>query len=212
MGEVGLFAPLWIGAGLMVIANVLSHSYMIEPGDKRLEPSIEDKLLLQDDDEDNVKRPQTIDSKTMWNIVGGALLDNIGSTGLFPLCLSPLALNQYYGQFVSKDPPEEPIMTITGYQWLSVCVALLVIPSTQMTPKIFRMIGVAGACVFGNLATAIVTGLLLMIGNLPATQLAFAFFVIVMYGGFPFTVFSQLTTGPMLDVIAPEDKIGFVQG
>ena len=30
--------------------------------------------------------------------------------------------------------------------------------------------------------------------------------------GFPFTVFSQLTTGPMLDVIAPEDKIGFVQG
>lgn len=51
-----------------------------------------------------------------------------------------------------------------------------------------------------------------MIGNLPATQLSFAFFVIVMYGGFPFTVFSQLTTGPMLDVIAPQDKIGFVQG
>mmetsp|Transcript_9995 Transcript_9995/g.11986 ORF Transcript_9995/g.11986 Transcript_9995/m.11986 type:complete len:296 (+) Transcript_9995:147-1034(+) len=33
-----------------------------------------------------------------------------------------------------------------------------------------------------------------------------------MYAGFPFTVFSQLTTGPMLDVIAPEDKIGYVQG
>lgn len=148
MGEVGLFAPLWLGAGLMVIANVLSHSYMIEPGDKRLEPSIEDKLILHDDDEDNIKRPETIDSKTMWNIVGGALLDNIGSTGLFPLCLSPLALNTYYGQFVQKEPPEEPIMTITGYQWLSVCVALLVIPSTQVTPKAFKMIGVAGTCVW----------------------------------------------------------------
>ena len=33
-----------------------------------------------------------------------------------------------------------------------------------------------------------------------------------MYIGFPFTVFSQLTTGPMLDIIAPEDKIGYVQG
>lgn len=33
-----------------------------------------------------------------------------------------------------------------------------------------------------------------------------------MYGGFPFTVFSQLTTGPMLDVLAPDDKIGYVQG
>ena len=31
-------------------------------------------------------------------------------------------------------------------------------------------------------------------------------------GGFPFTVLSQLTTGPMLDAIAPEDQIGFIQG
>lgn len=29
-----------------------------------------------------------------------------------------------------------------------------------------------------------------------------------MYGGFPFTVFSQLTTGPMLDVLAPENAVG----
>ena len=89
MGSVGLFAPLWVGAGLMVIANVISHIYMIEPGDTRLEVEIEDKLLLE---EDAIVRPDTIDKKTMWNIVGGALLDNIGSTGLFPLCLSPLAL------------------------------------------------------------------------------------------------------------------------
>ena len=100
----------------------------------------------------------------------------------------------------------------------------------------FVKMGVAGTCVFGNMCTAVVTGLLLMIGNMPPTvsisvyfslsiyiithlrylllpqELAFGFFVAVMYGGFPFTVFSQLTTGPMLDAIAPEDKIGFVQG
>ncbi|KAL7550909.1 hypothetical protein ACHAWF_014114 [Thalassiosira exigua] len=211
MADLGLFAPLWVGAGLMVIAVIMCHKYTIEPGDKRLELEVDLKLSL-DDEEDIVQRPETIHRLTLWNIVGGALLDNIGSTGLFPLCLSPLAIEEYYLQFVNKEPPEEPIMTIKAYQWLSVCVALLVIPSTQITPLSFKKLGVAGTCVFGNAATAIVTGLLLLIGNLPSTDLTFGLFVFVMYAGFPFTVFSQLTTGPMLDVIAPEDQIGYVQG
>ena len=102
--------------------------------------------------------------------------------------------------------------TSPAYQWLSVCVALLVIPSTRATPWCFAKMGIAGTCVFGNVATAVLTALLLMIGNFPSTELAFGFFVFVMYAGFPATVFSQLTTGPMLDAIAPEDKIGYVQG
>lgn len=52
-----------------------------------------------------------------------------------------------------------------------------------MTPYAFKKLGVAGTCVFGNLCTALLTGLLLIIGNLPATELGFAWFVIVMYGG-----------------------------
>mmetsp|Transcript_16386 Transcript_16386/g.35420 ORF Transcript_16386/g.35420 Transcript_16386/m.35420 type:complete len:471 (-) Transcript_16386:150-1562(-) len=128
------------------------------------------------------------------------------------LCNGILWLMKHFNleDFVARG--EEPIMSITAYQWLSVCVALLVIPSTQVTPFIFDKIGVAGTCVFGNLCTAVVTGLLLMIGNLPSTDLAFGMFVFVMYAGFPFTVMSQLTTGPMLDTIATEDKIGYVQG
>mmetsp|Transcript_28698 Transcript_28698/g.60344 ORF Transcript_28698/g.60344 Transcript_28698/m.60344 type:complete len:716 (+) Transcript_28698:93-2240(+) len=211
MNDAGLFAPLWVGAGLMAMSAIVGHIYMIEPGDSRL-GNIHDSKITIDlfAEEEKVNRPLTIDKKTLWNIVGGALLDNIGSTGLFPLCLSPLAMEQFYTQFVEVG--KEPIMTIDAYQWLSVCVALLVIPSTQMTPYVFTKIGVAGTCVFGNLFTALVTGVLLAIGNMAATDLAFGFFVFVMYAGFPFTVFSQLTTGPMLDVIAPEDKIGFVQG
>lgn len=46
----------------------------------------------------------------------------------------------------------------------------------------------------------------------PQTTVAFVWFVIVMYLGFPLTVISQLSTGPMLDVIAPLDKLGYVQG
>ena len=45
-----------------------------------------------------------------------------------------------------------------------------------------------------------------------ATTGMFALFVIVMYLGFPLTVVSQLSTGPMLDLIAPVDKIGYCQG
>ena len=41
----------------------------------------------------------------------------------------------------------------------------------------------------------------------PATGAWFGTFVAVLYLGFPLTVMSQLTTGPMLDVIAPKDKV-----
>lgn len=121
MNDFGLFSPLWVGAIIIAISCIITHAYMIEPGDGRLD--IGDKLTVVED-EDDIPRPDTIHKKTMYNIVGGALLDNIGSTGLFPLCLSPLALQTYYGDFVERD--EQPIMSITTYQWLSVCVALLV--------------------------------------------------------------------------------------
>ena len=210
MNGSGLFSALWVGAGLMFLSALFTMQYMIEPGDARLiEPKIGNMVMEEEDEA--IKRPEKIDSLALLNIACGALLDNFGSTGLFPLCLSPLALEAFYFSFVSEG--EEPILSITGYQWLSVCVALLVVPSTFITPWTFRKVGVAGTCVFGNACTAIITGALLGIGSIsPATTGTFAAFVIVMYGGFPFTVLSQLTTGPMLDQIAPVDKLGFVQG
>lgn len=208
MNESGLFSPLWVGVGLMAVSSVLIVKFLIEPGDARL---IENKENDGLEDEEEIQRPDTINNKFMWNIILGALADNFGSTALFPMCLSPLALEQYTLSFTEAGL--DPILTITGYQWLSVCVALLVIPSTLITPFVFGKIGASGCCVFGNVFTGLLTMALLLIGGYaPATELAFGFFVFVMYGGFPFTVFSQLTTGPMLDVIAPEDKLGYVQG
>jgi hypothetical protein len=46
----------------------------------------------------------------------------------------------------------------------------------------------------------------------PATNSTYAGFVTLLYAGFPFTMISQLSTGPMLDMIAPADKRGFTQG
>ena len=158
----GLFAPLWVGAGCMFISSIVTACWMIEPGDnvESLQPM--GKALLSEKEEKQV-RPDEIDSRTLWNIVGGALADNVGSTGLFPLCMSPLALNQYFVQFYNKG--EDPIMSITGYKWLTVMVAGMVVPSTMMTPYVFKKIGVAATCVCGNIFTAIVTFALLMIGT-----------------------------------------------
>jgi MFS family permease len=162
MNGSGLFAPLWVGAAIIGLSAVYTSWYMIEPGDVRLIPVGE---ASSSEDEEEVPRPETIDQKNLWNIVAGALADNFGSTGLFPLCLSPLAIEKFLFDFVDAEPPEVPIMEFTGYQWLSVMVAGMVVPATMMTPWVFRKLGVAGTCVFGNAFTALLTFALLMIGN-----------------------------------------------
>lgn len=121
MNTAGLFAPLWVGAFLMFIACLTGFKFLIEPGDSRMVETHSDIDL--DDEDAAAKRPETINQPVMWNVILGALLDNIGSTGLFPLCLAPLALEQYLN---NPDLGDEPIMSYTGYQWLSVCVALMV--------------------------------------------------------------------------------------
>lgn len=165
MGNSGLFAPLWVGAGLMLASAIAIAWWVIEPGDARLQPIGKDHLETQidDDEEDEVPRPEKIERRTMWLIIAGALADNFGSTSLFPLCLSPLALEQYTISFMQNN--QDPIMTYTGYQWLSVCVAFLVVPSTMIIPRIFTKYGVAGTCVFGNTFTGVLTMGLLFIGG-----------------------------------------------
>lgn len=70
MGELGLFAPLWVGSGLMVVANYFVHRYMIEPGSGELAEDDTTEKLAVTEDEDIDVRPLTIDKKTLWNIIG----------------------------------------------------------------------------------------------------------------------------------------------
>jgi len=208
MKSTGLFTPLLLGAALIWLSCFVLTKYMIEQHDVKVIPIGKEKLAQDFDDDDENARPEVIDECTLWNIIGGALADNVGSTALFPLCLSPLALEQYT---LSPSLVKE-IMSVTLYQWLSVLVALMVIPGTLITPWVFKKIGASGGCVMGNVCTGLLTIALLLIANGPQTTVAFVWFVIVMYLGFPLTVISQLSTGPMLDVIAPLDKLGYVQG
>jgi hypothetical protein len=38
MQDSGLFAPLWVGAGLMFLSAIAISIWLIEPGDARLQP------------------------------------------------------------------------------------------------------------------------------------------------------------------------------
>ena len=231
----GLFAPLWVGVFLLFVTLVVVSKYLIEPGNDLHLLALnsndnEDKSSAAKEggmatDHDTSKNdhgddpvtsssssspPKEMSQWVLWNIILGALADNFGSNGLFPLCLSPLAFNHWTMNFLENL--EEPILSLNGYKWMATLVALVVVPSTVIAPTIFNVVGPAGGCVFGNIATGILTIILLQFGTQEPTKTWLVAFVVTTYVGFPFTVISQLSTGPMLDLIAPAEKRGYVQG
>ncbi|KAL7547751.1 hypothetical protein ACHAWF_015043 [Thalassiosira exigua] len=211
----GLFVPLLVGAAFVAISAVLSTFFLIEPKDILASRSRErEELGLADiedeDDEDGMPVPTELNKKVFGNIILGALGDNIGSSGLMPLCLSPLAFNAFYADL--KNQGLDPIMSQVAYKWISVLVALMVVPGTILSPPIYNSIGLAGGCILGNIVTGIVTIILLYIGLAPPSNATFGVFVALLYASFPMTVISQLSTGPMLEATSPPDKRGLCQG
>ena len=82
-----------------------------------------------------------------------------------------------------------------------------------MTQPVFSMIGPAAGCVFGNLVTALGISCCILIANqVEASQASYIGYVVFLYAINPFTVLSNLSTGPMLDRLSPHDKRGLIQG
>eukprot|EP00547_Thalassionema_nitzschioides_P004618 CAMPEP_0194213062 /NCGR_PEP_ID=MMETSP0156-20130528/13366_1 /TAXON_ID=33649 /ORGANISM="Thalassionema nitzschioides, Strain L26-B" /LENGTH=703 /DNA_ID=CAMNT_0038941007 /DNA_START=105 /DNA_END=2216 /DNA_ORIENTATION=- len=213
----GLFVPLLVGSGIVFIAAVTATKYLVEPKDiiasrnREKEQQREEAELgetFEEEEDDGIPVPETLNYKIFSIILCGALGDNVGSSGLFPLCLSPLA----YDAFL-RERPSDPIMSEVAYKWISVLVALMVVPGTMVSPWIYNKLGLAGGCIGGNVITGIVTIALLYIAQIrPATGGSFGVFVALLYVCFPFTVISQLSTGPMLEAVTPPPKRGFAQG
>ena len=199
----------------MFVAAIIGLKFIIEPSKSLIAPKVATNAENELEEEEEAA-PEELDVMTMSVIVLGALLDNIGSSGLMrkystallhflsilnsvlflALCLSPLAFNKYYADFINKGLT--PIMPQVAYKWISVLLALMVIPGTMISPFIYNLIGTAGGCILGNVVTGIVTICLLQIALAPPSNVMFGLFVALLYLCFPFTVLSQLTTGPML--------------
>lgn len=202
----GLFAPLWVGVGLTFITFCVVYQFLLDPEIMKTHHHYDSNVENYDD-----MLPNKIDKRTMANIVVGLSVDAIGSKVLYPICVTVLAYETFYKDLVSND--KNPIMSLNGYQWLAVFLPLSAIPSALLTPSLFRRIGLAGTCVLGNVFTAVLKIVLLMIANVkPPSEGTFACFVVALYIGIPFTIISQLSTSPMLDRIAPLHRRGFVQG
>lgn len=100
-----------------------------------------------------------------------------------------------------------------AFRWISTLLALMIIPAAASSTHIYARIGAAGGCVWGNFMTGIMTIVLLQLAQIqPTSTTVYGIYVALMYLGFPLTVLSQLSTGPMLDRISPPNKKGFVQG
>ena len=106
-----------------------------------------DDEIPGEDDEDKVQTVEKLNYKVFSLIILGALGDNVGSSGLMPLCLSPLAFEAFY---VNANPV---IMSQVAYKWISVLVALMVVPGTLVSPYIYNKLGLAGGCILGNVIT-----------------------------------------------------------
>jgi len=203
----GLFAPLWAGAAIMVVAFLVNMKFLVEPGKIRVPAEIDG----DEEEKDELELPTGVDTQTLVHILIGAFLDIVGSKALFPICMAPFAFETFYNDFIKVG--DDPIMSVTSYKWITMMVCLLVLPSAVITPKVFQSFGLAAGAVLGNFVTGVVTIALLFIGNIsPPSRASFGGFVAVMYIGFPVTVISQLSTSPMLDRLAPIDQRGYVQG
>ncbi|CAB9510814.1 major facilitator superfamily protein [Seminavis robusta] len=211
MGTSGLFTPLFIGASMNLLAGSLASFYLIEPKAMLHFLTSDDPIQKELEELEDARAPKEMNWKLVANVLAGALADNFGSSGMLPICLSPLAFTEFYQSFIDKKAT--PVMTQEAYKWLSVSVAMCVIPGAALSQGVFNKIGPAGGCVMGNALTGVATIALLLIATIePATTATYAVFFTVLYVAFPMTVISQLSTGPMLDALSPTDKRGFTQG
>ena len=72
-----LFVPLLVAAGISFIAALAAFAFVLDPGSYQKQREHED----QDDKEDS-ELPKVLDKKLFFNILCGALMDNIGSLGI----------------------------------------------------------------------------------------------------------------------------------
>lgn len=226
----GLFVPLWIGFGLSVAAGLNAQVHFVEPDrglheDASGEKGGEDAKKDAADDDDS---PKTLNKFLFAVIMVGCIFDNVGTSGvgfaMFPVMwdtflIDPMTDGAEVISFNNSTNWEDwsykygdAPMTFNSYKWLVTFVAMAILPVIAISAPIYKKLGFSGGCCIGNLCTAGHILALMYLGRMKPTDTNFGLFVFVLYAGFPFTAISNMTTGPMLDAIAPADQKGAIQG
>ena len=71
-----LFVPLLVAAGISFIAVLAAFAFVLDPG------SYQKQRKHEEQDKEDSNSPKVLDKKLLFNIVCGALADNIGSLGI----------------------------------------------------------------------------------------------------------------------------------
>ena len=140
MSDIGIFEPLLVGAALNLIVTAWAFVYLVEPNRilhmKTVFPGHEHEHDKEDEDEDGEEKPQHINWKVTANILIGALVDNAGSTGFIPFCLTPLMFNVFLGDFLQQGL--DPIMSPNAFRWIGTLLALMIIPAAAVSKPLFH--------------------------------------------------------------------------
>ena len=96
----------------------------------------DDSFMPEIERENGRTSPETLNRSVLCLIILGALMDNIGSAALINICQAPLAFNHWFSDFVEVG--ESPPLSLDGFRWMNVCLALVVIPSLSFRHASFR--------------------------------------------------------------------------
>jgi len=224
MESSGLFMPLWIGAGLSLVAGLYCHLRMVE-ADKELHKKVTKAMKdgdvkdAKNDEEakdpdakpaDPADGPAELNKPLLFNILFGAVADNIGSTGM-TLALVPVLFNKYVVGPTWRG--DDPSLSAEGYKWLSCCFIFDLIPGMIACIVLTQKIGLGPSVVLGNFITAFFTAALLIVGVyvIGDGKDMLAVYLLIFLGGYPCTILSQLTTAPMIDKVSPISRRGEMQ-
>lgn len=200
-----LFLPLIPAAILSLFAFFVAYKFVLEP------KHIQHDAPNQTEEEDSDAVPDEIHMGTLLNIIFGALLDNIGSLGIVPFAVRSVMYKTFYLDF--EENGLEPIMNENQYRWLYSMIAIAAVPGALVSPWLYKKIGAPISCVCANVFTACVIVVLIFIAKMnPVTKGTLALYASILYIGFPLTIISMISTGPMLDRISPLNKKGTIQG
>jgi MFS family permease len=226
LANMSIFFPLLPMAALNLIALANLRKNMVdvrqpESKKKKKKKKEEDGDGGGDDDsdakpgEEKEKKETPLDNKVMWHVILGAFVDNLGSTGC-SMALSPVLVTAFMAHPLKKLAAP---LSATGYQAVAVCTSFSIIFGIKAAMPTFKKYGTAGGCVVGNIFTGLVLLILVQVAK-PALDnplgddhaMYCGIYLAVYFIGFPLTVISQISTGPMLSAIAPPSKRGYVQG
>ncbi|KAL7532229.1 hypothetical protein ACHAWF_004057 [Thalassiosira exigua] len=160
--------------------------------------------------EEMVTKMVGLDTLGLVNIIFGALCDNVGSLGIIPIAFNPILYQKFFADLKANGDPV--IMSENEYRCIFSLIALTCVLPALMSSKIFAKVGVVTSCVIANLITALVIIALIFVSQMPSTKGSYIGMTSIIYFGFPLTVISNLSTGPMLDRVTPVDKKTLVQG